>query len=288
MRSNGRGLPFVQPIWMRTCLFALPLTLALHAADDPKEIVRRALQINVHNDEVSRSYTYLSRQEIRALDSSGALKHRDSKTWDITLLEGSPYTRLIQRDDKPLPPKEEAQQQANLEKSIELRRKETPVERQQRLADWDRHRKARLDDLKEVPEAFDLRLAGEEQIDGVLAWIIEGTPHAGYKPRSKTTTYFVKMKGRIWVAKNDYQPIKIEAESIDTIAIGAFLVRFHKGAHIHVEYARVNNEVWLPKYVGLTGTARLLLVKGMRIDTDFTFSNYKKFTAESRVVETRQ
>jgi hypothetical protein len=82
--------------------------------------------------------------------------------------------------------------------------------------------------------------------------------------------------------------VKIEAETIDTIAIGAFLVRFQKGAHIGVQYARVNDEVWLPKHVGLTGAAKFLLVKGMRIDADIAFSNYKKFSADSRVVNTAQ
>jgi hypothetical protein len=272
---------------MRTSL-ALCFTLTLFAADDPKEIVRRALQVNGHNDEIARSYTFLSRQEIRAMDGGGNVRHRESKTWDVTLLEGSPYRRLIQRDDKPLPPKEESQQQANLQRSIEERRKETPEQRQARLADWDRHRKAQLDDMKEVPDAFDLRLVGEEQVDGMPAWVIEGTPHPGYKPHSKTSQYFSKMKGRIWVAKSDYQPVKIEAETVDTISIGAFLLRLHTGAHVKVEYARVNNEVWLPKYVRLAGTARVLLVKGMRVDMDYSFSKYKKFTAESRVVSTGQ
>ena len=264
-------------------VFALSF-LPLRAADDPKQILARALERNSHNEEIARNYTYLRRQENRAYDGSGAVKNRDSKTWDVTLLEGSPYTRLVQRDDKPLPPKEEAQQQEALQKSIELRRKETPEQRQQRIADWDRRRKAFEDELKEIPQAFDLRLVGKDQVSGVPAWIIEGTPHPGYRPKTKRTTYFLKMKGRIWVAKTDYQPVKVEAESIDTIAIGAFLVRFQKGAHIRVEYTRVNDEVWLPKYAALQGTAKILLVKGLRIDSDFTFSNYRKFVTESHVV----
>ena len=52
-----------------------------------------------------------------------------------------------------------------------------------------------------------------------------------------------------------------------------------------VEFARVNNEVWMPKHVVLTGSARVLLVKGYHVDADFTFSDYKKFSTESRVIE---
>ena len=123
----------------------------------------------------------------------------------------------MQRDDKPLPPKEEAQQQEDLQRSIEQRRKETPEQRQQRIADWERRRNARQHDLQEIPEAFDVRLVGEEVLDGVPAWVIEGTPRAGYKPKSKMTAYYLKMKGRIWVSKNDYQAVKLEAEPISSL-----------------------------------------------------------------------
>jgi hypothetical protein len=131
-------------------------------------------------------------------------------------------------------------------------------------------------------------LAGEDVIDGVPVWIVDGVPRAGYKPKSKTAGYFTKMKGRIWIAKSDFHAVKIDATTMDTIAIGAFLIRFAKGGHVGVEFSRVNNEVWMPKHVVLTGSARVLLVKGYHVDADFTFSDYKKFSAESRVIEISQ
>ena len=60
------------------------------------------------------------------LDGAGNLKRRDLHTFDVTLLEGSPYRRLVKRNDQPLPPEEEKQQQANLQRSIEERRKKRP------------------------------------------------------------------------------------------------------------------------------------------------------------------
>lgn len=270
---------------MRTLILAACCTLSLAAADDPKEIVRRALQRNAHNDEVSRQYTYLLRHDVRTLDAAGKLKHRDLQTLDITVLEGSPYHRLVQRDDKPLPPAEEKQQQEQLKSSIEQRRKETPAQRQQRIAEYDRKRLRERENLKEVPDAFDFRLAGEEEIDGVPVWVIDGTPRAGFKPKSREAGFFPRIKGRIWVAKSDYQPVKIALETLDTISIGAFLVRLAKGGAIGVEFTRVNDEVWLPKHVDITASARLFLIKGLHLAVDYTFSDYKKFSAESRIVE---
>ncbi len=271
---------------MRAPLLAVVFAATLAAAEDPAQIVARALQFHEKNDAVSRNYTFLRRSETKVVDGSGKVKRYDCKTHDITLLEGSPYTRLVARDDKPLPAKEEEQQQADLQRSIDARRKETPEQRQQRIAEWDRRRRAQEEELKEVPNAFDFRLVGEDTIEGAPAWVIEGTPRPGFKPKSKQAGYYKKLQGRIWITKADYIPVKIEAETVDTISMGAFVVRLQKGAHLHVENTRINDEVWLPKHVWFTGDARLLLVKGMKVATDIAFTNYKKFSADSRIVST--
>jgi hypothetical protein len=121
------------------------------------------------------------------------------------------------------------------------------------MAEWEPRQRARLDDRQEIPEAFDLKPAGEEVADGVPAEVIEGTPRAPYKPKSKRTAYSLKMKRRIRVSKSGYQAMQLEAESTDTIAIGAFLVRLLKGSQVRVPCAHVNGEVWLAKYFGLSG-----------------------------------
>jgi hypothetical protein len=76
----------------------------------------------------------------------------------------------------------------------------------------------------------------------------------------------------------------MDAVTLDTISIGAFLLRIAKGGHIVVEFAHVNNEVWLPKHASLKGSARLLFVKGYHLDADWAFTDYRKFTVESHVV----
>jgi len=53
-----------------------------------------------------------------------------------------------------------------------------------------------------------------------------------------------------------------------------------------LEQTRVNDEVWLPKRFTMEASARLLLVKGYHKALDMTFSDYKKFQTDSRVVST--
>jgi hypothetical protein len=119
-------------------------------------------------------------------------------------------------------------------------------------------------------------------------WVIEGEPHKGHKFHTKmAVTFASKMRGRIWVTKDGCQAVRVDAETIDTITFGGFLARINKGTRIHVEYTYVNGEVWLPKRETFTASARLLLLKGFHQEGDSTFSNYEKFTIDSRFIGDR-
>jgi hypothetical protein len=269
--------------------FAAP---SLRATDDPREILRRALRVNAHNHELERAYTYVERDEQRTLDAAGAVKHRESMTWDVVPLRGeSHYRRLIQRDDKPLSPQEEQKrqairqrQEAARQKTEELRAKEAPEQRQKRLDDKERAHQRQQREIDDVVDGLDLRLAGEEQIDGGPVWVVEGAPRPGYKFQSNDLARVLgKMKGRVWVAKSDYQPVRIDAETTGTISFGAILARINKGMRVHVEYTYVNGEVWLPKSMTFSVSGRIALFKGIHMEGDSAFSNYKKFSVDSRI-----
>ncbi len=261
---------------------------AMLGAQDAREIVRRSLELDKRNAEIARSYTFIQRQQQREVDAGGQVKKIGSDTYDVTLMEGSPYRRHIAHDDLPLSPKEQAKEEEKLRRSIEDRRKESPEARAQRVQDWERKQQKQRDPLREVPEAFDLKLAGEAKISGVDTWMIDATPRPGYKPHSQASSFFPKVRARFWIAKQDFQWVKIDMESLDTITFGGFLLRMAKGSHLEFEAARVNNEVWLPKRVVLRGAMRVALVKLMRGDMTFEFSEYKKFQTESRIVPTGQ
>jgi len=252
---------------------------------DAREIVRRSVELDQKNWAIARNYTFLERDETRMLDRSGKPKKpRESRTYDVTLLEGSPYRRLVARNDKPLAPQEERKEQEKLRKSIEERRKETPEQRQARLAEWDRKQQHQRAPFQEIPDAFDLRLAGEETLDGRAVYVIAATPKPGYKPKLAAAAYFPKIKGRLWIDKQDNQWVKGEIETLDTISFGGILVRLSRGSHATFEQARVNDEVWLPKRIAVSVSARVMLVSAARAEVEIGFSNFRKFQADSHLV----
>lgn len=249
--------------------------------------------LNSEESKLQKEYTYLERDEERKLDGKGAVSSRDCKTWDITQLNNRQFRRLLQHNDQPLTVKEQQQEDAR-QKQVSARMAKTQAQhandteeqrQQRREAAEKKRRESDERDAADAIGSHDLKLIGSDVVDGIPVWVIEGTPRKGYKFLDKDNAPLAKIQGRAWISKSDYQLVKVDAETIDTISFGAVLARIQKGARIHLEYTRVNGEVWLPKQFSATVAARLLLVKGLHEDVEITYSNYKKFAAESRIVE---
>jgi hypothetical protein len=263
-----------------TLLLCLP---GLLAAQDAAEVVRRALAEDAASAAIARNYTYLEKQELRTRDGD-RVRVRESNTYDVTLLEGSPYRRLVARNGQPLSAAEQRKEEEKLRQSIDVRKHETEAQRQQRIADWHRKEEKQHEPLHEIPDAFDLRFAPDENIEGHAVYVVDGAPKPGYKPKAKNAFFLPKVKGRFWITKDSFQAVKIEFVTLETISWGGIVARVSKGTRVSVELTRVNNEVWLPKRILVAGSARVLLVKGYTGELDLTYSGFKKFTVDSRVV----
>jgi hypothetical protein len=269
------------------CLAVLTLLGRALAADpDANEIVRRCVNRSDENWKKARFYTFVERVEERELDGNGALRKTESETFDVTMLDGSPYRRRIQKDDKPLPPKEQKKEQDKLNKSIEERRRETESQRAKRVAEGEKRRARNRDLIREVAQAFDFKLAGEDTMGGRQVHVLEATPRPGYKPKDSRSRILLKVKGKLWIDKADYTWVRAEAEAIDTISFGVFLVRMARGAHIEIQQTRVNDEVWLPQNIRAQAAVRFGLVKTLRGDFTVSYRDYKKFSVDSLVVPT--
>ena len=253
-------------------------------AADSREIVSKALELDGQNSKLAQNYTFLQRQETRDLDRSGKVKSRKIETWDITWLEGSPYRRLVARDDQPLAVEEQQREEERLRWNLEDRRKETSEQRERRMAEWRRRQQRQREPFHEVLDAFDFAQAVEEQVNGRQVYRIDGSPKPGYKPKSSFAAFLPKVKLRLWIDARDFQGARLEIEATDAISFAGFLVRLEKGTRITVEQSRVNDEVWLPRSVSVTAAARILMVKSFNREMEYTFSDYKKFQADSRVV----
>ncbi len=270
---------------MRTLLL-LALAPLTGLALDPVEIVRRSVSHDQRNWEQTKDYTYLSRSVSNERDSAGKTTKTEQETREVFLLYGEPYRRLIEKDGKPLSPAEALKEQRKIDDLAERRARETPAEREKRLANWRKSAHRDREVAAEIPDAFDFKLLGEEVIAGRKTWVLDATPRAAYQPRNWKAGMLKKFKGRMWIDQTEYQWTRLEGEVIDTVSFGLVLARLAKGSKIFFEQTRVNDEVWMPARIRFDFDARVALFKHLLGDQTITFSNFRKFQVESRVTST--
>ena len=236
----------------------------------------------------ARSYTFIERVEERQAGSGGVLKPGGSRTFDVTLLEGSPYRRLIARDDKPLPADEERKEREKLEKSIGERRKESEADRLKRISDWQKRRDRDRALFREIADAFDFTLEGEKALGSRTVYVIAGVPRPGYQPKDSRGRMFAKFKGRLWIDKSDLRWVRVESETVDTISFGWFLARLAKGMRFEIEQDKINNDVWMTRSIRLNGVARLGMVKKLGGQVEITYRDFRKFQTDSAIVPAKE
>jgi len=263
----------------------LPFSAASRQADtlsesQIREIIRESADRDVENQKKRRDYTYVRRDEERKLDGKGNVKSRESKTYQILVLNGEIVERLIEEDDKPVSQKQERKEDERIQKIVERGEKENETQRRRRFAKRDKEvEEARLF-VREIADAYKFRLFGMEDVGGRAAYVVDADPLPGYKPRLKDAKFLPKFRFRVWIDKEDRHWVKLDAECIDTVSWGLFLARLHKGSTVHIEQTRVNDEVWLPRHLTLNIDARIALLKNMNMELDITFRDYQKYRTD--------
>lgn len=256
----------------------------LPPTNDPKEIIRRAIDIDHRTLELARSYTCRQREVLKHLDKHGNVKSTEIKTWDVNFYYGQEYSRLVQLDDKPLSEKEQKKEDEKLEKFLSKYRNESESDQEHRLEKEKKERaKGRLF-VRDMLAAYDFRIAGEEQVDGVDTWIIETTPRKDFHPTQPHAEILSKARGRLWIEKQGYNWVKVEGEVLVTISFGWFVARIHPGSRFVIAKTHLNNEVWLPRRFYVNGGIRIALVKNELAEQEDIMSDFRKFATSSRIL----
>ena len=267
----------------RHTLLVLVLTAAARA-EDPVELVRRSIAQDQLGWVRMKDYTWQAESVEKHLDARGKVVSTKREAWETLMLEGQPYRRTLQRDGKPLSEEEQRGEQQKLDKETRRLSSETPAEKQRRMEEAEKRRRREFAFLSELPELFDLKFEGDSVVDGRPVWVVSGAPRAGATPKSGDAKMLLKVRGRVWIDKTSYQWARVEAQTTDTISWGLFLARLNPGAKLVFEQAEVAPDLWFPKRLHLTGSGRVGLVKRLAREEEVEWSNYRKFSVDSKIV----
>jgi len=239
---------------------------------------------DMENDKRLRDYTYVERDIQRNLDGKGQTKSTEVKTYEVLEIDGEQVQRLIAKNDKPLDARESAKEEEKIQKVIDKRKNESDEQRKKQAEKEEKDREEGRKFVTEIADAYIFKLIGTEDVGGREAWVIEGEPRRGFEPHMRGAKFLSKFRGRVWIDKADLQLAKMDIEAIDTVSLGWFIARVHKGTRVMLEQTRVNDEVWLPRHATFRVDARVALLKGYNIDGEQTYRDYKKFRTSSKIV----
>jgi len=248
-----------------------------------QQLFRVAADKDIENEKRLRDYTYVERDEEHKLDGKGQVKSTETKTFDVMEIYGEQVQRLIQKNDKDLDANEAAKEEQKIQKIVDKRKNESEETRTKRAKKEEKEREDGRKFVLEVADAYNFHLVGTESLDDRDAWVIDAEPRPGYEPHMKEAKFLPKFRGRVWIDKAEGQWSKMDIECIDTVSLGWFLARIHKGSRIVFEQTRVNDEVWLPKHIAIKVDVRLALLKNFNVEEDQTYRDYKKFRATTRL-----
>lgn len=259
-------------------------------AEDARALVARAVATDDHSYRLARNYTYKIHDEVHELNAAGGVKSVHSTLDEVLYIGGKTYLHPLAKDGQPLSDKEARKEQAKLDRAVADASRLSEAERAKRIEEQDRDIAKRRAQFKDVPDAFDYKLVGDAVIAGRSAWEISAKPRAGYRGELQNVLH--NLEGTLWIDKQDYSWVKFEAEVLKPFSLGWFLARVAEGTHLSYELMPVgtpdNGEFWVPKSIALRASARLALVRKVNVEQKITFSDYRRFQTDSRIVPTEE
>jgi hypothetical protein len=277
----------VRPIAL--ALLAISLTAPAAQERPLPDYESFAAQVRAHlatDEERQSGYMFMERRTEQKLDGSGRSKDESVKVFETYpgLPGESRYRRLIEEDGKPVPQGALARQDRERQKKVEsyARRVATGAEREREARQRDKERqqnKAAVDDLFRI---YDIHMVRRESIEGHETIFATLMPKDSVKPQTEDGKMMRHFKARAWISESDYELVRVEVEAIDDLSFGlGLLARVHKGTVATFQRRKVNNEIWLPEQVTWAASARVLLLKNLRLRGVEEFSGYRKFSVDT-------
>ncbi|HXR75964.1 MAG TPA: hypothetical protein VN737_08320 [Bryobacteraceae bacterium] len=246
-------------------LALVPMT-ALCVSPDVQTIIQKSVEANERDFKAAPYFNY------REEDRDGP----NSKTYQVYMIDGSPYQRLIAINGKPLSESQSVQEEKKLEQEKARRQAESSSDRKNRIAKYekDRHRDHEL--MQQLTKAFDFKFVGTRKMESRDVYLLKATPKPGYNPPNMETQVLLGMEGQLWIDAETYQWVKVTAKVIRPVSIEGFLAQVQPGTRFELEKMPVGNGIWQPKHFSMKSHSKVLFLFNRRSQADETYSDYQR------------
>jgi hypothetical protein len=279
---------------MRLVLACLIAILAVPAAGQDRPLPDYATFMaearkRLETDDVRQSgYVYVETRREQKLDATGT---STKETLDVfesypALPNESRWRRQTVKDGKPVPPADLAEVDRGRQKKVlEYAKKLERSPEKVREAEQKKHDEEQRDTERAVDDAlrvYDFKMLGREVVSGYETIVFSFTPRKDARPQTSGGKIMRHFAGKAWVSESEYEVVRLETEAVETASFGlGLLARVHKGSKAAFERRKVNGEQWLPARATYSASARVMVVKVMRVGGTLEFSDYRKFSVQT-------
>jgi hypothetical protein len=100
-------------------------------------------------------------------------------------------------------------------------------------------------------------------------------PNPAYKPTSRVTSVFSKVRGFAWIDEETAHIARVEVEVTEDISFGLFLGKIYKGSHFMQERYEFAPGIWLPSFFEYDFDGRKFFIPFSAHQRTF-YSNYRR------------
>jgi hypothetical protein len=255
----------LQPIVCLVIFLPAGAAVAFCQDADVHTIIQKSVEANQRDFDAAPEFSYDERDKVT----------QGTRTYHVTIIDGSPYNRLIALNGKPLSEAENAQEEQKLKQETSRRNAESPSTRRQRIAKYQKDRKRDHDLLDQMTKAFDFQLVGSRKFSGFDVYYLKATPRPGYNPPNMDTQVLTGMEGRLWIDKATFQWVKVTAQVTKPVSIEGFLAQVEPGTNFVLEKMPVD-DIWQPRHFSMHSHSKVLFLFNRSSSEEEWYSNYKR------------
>src|SRR4051794_1232995 len=235
-----------------------------------EKIVANSVQANQKDFQAAPSYNWKERERTAT----------GSKTSQVTMIDGTPYYRVIAVNGKPLSSSEEAEENKKQAQAVAERTAETAEQKRKRIEKFDQERHHEGEMMAQLTKAFTFTLIGRQKLRGFEVWALNAVPCKDYHPPNMEAQVLTGMRGQLWIDQKTFQWVKVVAEVVHPVSIGGFLARVDPGTRFELDKAPVGNGIWLPSHFSMKSDAKVLHMFSHASQEDVTYFGYQKLAGK--------
>jgi hypothetical protein len=263
-------------------------------AAETLDVLALLREVTRNQDEVEKrflEYSFLQKETNRDIDGKGIVKKETVKVYEVFPLPNhEPILKLISENGVTLSGERAAKEEkrvqeeflkADRDKDKDAQRAAERRDEQQRKTAKKRNGEEEDIGISEFFRNCEFISPRRERFQDRETIVFDFRAKPGFKPRTYEENLISKLVGVVWIDPLDKQVIRLEARLAEGFKMaGGLLISLRPGAALVWEQTRLKEGIWMPQFVQINLSLKVLLFGGGDINQTFEWSEYKHFSAD--------